>query len=186
MDGQETPLKTHRLRAIQRLLGCFHARFPVYAHATDGLEACVGQDEDSSVVGFQVVDLFAEEKGPEVFADEFDAVEGRCWAGAVGAESALLLVWVLEWVCCFWLGFLLPGPVYIPFYKSLPNSIPQPIQAPKHRIPRLLIHPSRRSIICRRTAHRSNIRTRRSSSFTPRLSPSCSSYFCSTRCVSIC
>jgi hypothetical protein len=40
------------------------------------------------VVRFEVVDLFAEEQRPEVFADEFDAVEGRLRARAVGAESA--------------------------------------------------------------------------------------------------
>jgi hypothetical protein len=36
------------------------------------------------VVGFEVVDLFAEEEWPEVFADEFDAVEGGERAGTGG------------------------------------------------------------------------------------------------------
>jgi hypothetical protein len=81
------PVKTHRLRPTQRLLRCFHARFPVYAHATQRLEARVCENEDASVVRFQVIYLFAEKERPEVFADEFDAVEGRLRAGAVGAES---------------------------------------------------------------------------------------------------
>ena len=79
--------RTHCLRSTQRLFRRFHACFPIYAHAADGLEALVRQDEDAAVVGFQVVDLLAEEQGPEVFADEFDAVEGCLRAWAVGAET---------------------------------------------------------------------------------------------------
>jgi hypothetical protein len=75
------------LRPAQRLFRRFHACFPIHAHAADGLEALVRQDEDAAVVGFQVVDLLAEEQGPEVFADEFDAVEGGLRAWAVGAET---------------------------------------------------------------------------------------------------
>ena len=79
--------RTHCLRSTQRLFRRFHACFPIYAHAADGLEALVRQDEDAAVVGFQIVDLLAEEQGPEVFADEFDAVEGCLRAWAVGAET---------------------------------------------------------------------------------------------------
>jgi hypothetical protein len=38
------------------------------------------------VVGFEVVDLFAEEERPEVFADEFDGVQRALGAGFVGGE----------------------------------------------------------------------------------------------------
>lgn len=75
------------MRPAQRLFWRFHACFPIDAHAADGLKALVRQDEDAAVVGFQVVDLLAEEQGPEVFADEFDAVEGGLGAWAVGAKT---------------------------------------------------------------------------------------------------
>jgi hypothetical protein len=39
------------------------------------------------VVCFQVVDLLAEEEGPEVFAEELYYVEGGRWAGCVAGES---------------------------------------------------------------------------------------------------
>lgn len=39
------------------------------------------------MVGLQVVDLFAEDELPEVFAEEFYYVEGVCEAGAVAGES---------------------------------------------------------------------------------------------------
>jgi hypothetical protein len=39
------------------------------------------------VVGFQIVDLFAEDEGPEVFADELYCVEGVLRAGFVDGES---------------------------------------------------------------------------------------------------
>lgn len=41
------------------------------------------------MVCFQVVDGFAEEECPEVFADEFDAVERGLGPRAVGAESVV-------------------------------------------------------------------------------------------------
>lgn len=81
--------KTHGLRPTQRLLRGFDASFPVDAHAADRLEALVRQHEDSAVVRLEVVDLLAEEQGPEVFADEFDVVERGLRAWAVGAESVL-------------------------------------------------------------------------------------------------
>lgn len=79
--------QTHRLCAIQRFLRRFHAGFPVHAHAADGLKALVGQHEDAAVVCLEVVDLLAEEKGPEILADEFDAVQSRLWPWTIGAES---------------------------------------------------------------------------------------------------
>ena len=48
------------------------------------METVIGEDENAAVVGFEVVDLFAEDEEPEVFADEFDGVEGGCGAGFVG------------------------------------------------------------------------------------------------------
>jgi hypothetical protein len=56
--------ETHSLRPTQRLFGRFDAGFAVDAHAADGLEALVGQHEDAAVVGFQVVDLLAEQQRP--------------------------------------------------------------------------------------------------------------------------
>jgi len=49
------------LRPTQCFFRRFHARFPVDAHAADGLEALICENEDAAVVGFQVVDLLAEE-----------------------------------------------------------------------------------------------------------------------------
>jgi hypothetical protein len=74
MEKKELEQETHRLRPTQRLLRGFDAGFPVDAHAADRLEALVCQDKDSAVVCLEVVDLLAEEQGPEVFADEFDVV----------------------------------------------------------------------------------------------------------------
>jgi hypothetical protein len=88
-DVSQMQEKTHGLRPTQRLLRGFDASFPVDAHAADRLEALVGQHEDSAVVCLEVVDLLAEEQRPEVFADEFDVVEGGLGAGPVGAESVL-------------------------------------------------------------------------------------------------
>lgn len=51
------------------------------------MEAGVGQDVDSAVVGFEVVDGFAVEQGPEVFAEEFNGIKGSEGAGFVGGEA---------------------------------------------------------------------------------------------------
>jgi hypothetical protein len=53
------------------------------------MEAVIGQDEDAAVVGLEVVDLLAEEDEPEVFAEEFDDIEGGLRAGGVGGESKM-------------------------------------------------------------------------------------------------
>ena len=55
--------------------------FGVVGHAGEGFEGVVCEDVDAAVVCFQVVDLLAEEEGPEVFAEEFYAVEGCGGAG---------------------------------------------------------------------------------------------------------
>lgn len=39
------------------------------------------------MIRFEIIDLFAEEQRPEIFADEFYGFEGRCWAGFVDGES---------------------------------------------------------------------------------------------------
>ena len=93
------PAKTHRTSSIPRLLLAPRTHTP---HATtpsgrgtretgppQGLEALVRQHEDPAVVRLQVVDLFAEDGGPEVFAEEFYGVEGGdaragCGGGAGG------------------------------------------------------------------------------------------------------
>ena len=64
-------------RAVEGLRAGFGPRPPVDADSGQGLKARVGEDVDAPVVRFEVVDLFAVEEGPEVFADEFDRVE-RC------------------------------------------------------------------------------------------------------------
>ena len=48
----------------------------VERHAGEGFESVVGEDVDAAVVGFEVVDLLAEEEGPEIFAEELDCGEG--------------------------------------------------------------------------------------------------------------
>lgn len=70
--------------------------FRVVGHAGQGFEGVVGQDVDAAVVCFQVVDLLAEEEGPEVFAEEFYAVEGGGGAGGVAGEAERS---VSGWVC---------------------------------------------------------------------------------------
>lgn len=60
----------------------------VKGHAAEGLEGVIGEDVDAAVVSFEVVDLLAEEEGPEVFAEEFDAIEGGGRAGGVAGETA--------------------------------------------------------------------------------------------------
>lgn len=57
------------------------------AHAGEWAEGVVGEDVDSAMVCFEVVDVFAEDEGPEVFAEELDDVEGVVEAGAVAGES---------------------------------------------------------------------------------------------------
>lgn len=47
----------------------------------------IRQHEDAPVVRFEVVDLFPEDEGPEVFANEFYCVQGGGGAGFVEGES---------------------------------------------------------------------------------------------------
>ena len=68
----------------------------VERHAGEGFESVVGEDVDAAVVGFEVVDLLAEEEGPEVFAEEFYAVEGGGGAWGVAGEAERS---VSGWVC---------------------------------------------------------------------------------------
>jgi hypothetical protein len=51
------------------------------------LESVVCQYKYPAVVRFQIVDLFAKDQLPEVFADEFDGVEVGLRAGFVDGES---------------------------------------------------------------------------------------------------
>lgn len=64
----------------------------VEAHPRQGLEGVVGEDVDAAVVGLEVVDLLAEEEGPEVFAEEFDRVEGGGGAGGGAGYTVVLCV----------------------------------------------------------------------------------------------
>jgi hypothetical protein len=61
----------------------------IKAHTPQRLESIVRQDVDPAVVRLQVIDLFPEEQGPEVFAEELDHVEGRCWSWGVAGETRL-------------------------------------------------------------------------------------------------
>lgn len=53
------------------------------------------------MVGLEVVDLFAEDEHPKVFAEEFDGVEGICEAGAVEGEpvrvGVSMLSCIMDW-----------------------------------------------------------------------------------------
>lgn len=53
------------------------------------------------MVGLEVVDLFAEDEHPKVFAEEFDGVEGICAAGAVEGEpvrvGVSMLSCIMDW-----------------------------------------------------------------------------------------
>lgn len=72
------------------------------AGAAEGLEARVGEDKDTTVVRLEVVDLLAEEGGPELLAEVFDRVErvGRRGAGEVGGLAVgLVSVRACVFVC---------------------------------------------------------------------------------------
>lgn len=111
-------VRTHCLRSAQRLFRRFHSCFAIHAHTADGLEALVRQDKDAAVVGFQVVDLLAEEQGPEVFADELDAVKRCLGAWAVGAEPANAEHCVSKSTLLSCLEFVQPPLYKIPFSFS--------------------------------------------------------------------
>lgn len=82
------------------------------AHAGEWAEGVVGEDVDSAVVCLEVVYVFAEDEGPEVFAEEFDDVEGVVEAGAVAGES---------------------------FYKTLTDAITLRLESQVHRIEVLFV-----------------------------------------------
>jgi len=78
---------THRLRPPQRLLRALDPRPSIHTHPAQGMKPGIRQHEHAPVVRFEVVDLFPEDEGPEVFADEFDRVQGGGGAGFVEGES---------------------------------------------------------------------------------------------------
>lgn len=80
---------TYRLRPPQRIIMSFGTCSSIYAHPTQGLEACVCKDEDAAVVRFEIVDLLAEEEAPEIFADEFYCIQGGLRAGFARGEATL-------------------------------------------------------------------------------------------------
>lgn len=59
-------------------------------HPRERPERVVRQDVDAAVVGLEVVDLFPEDEGPEVLADELYGVEGVVEARAVCGEAGLV------------------------------------------------------------------------------------------------
>jgi hypothetical protein len=59
----------------------------IETHARKWLERVIREDVNASMICFQVIDLLAEKQGPEVFAEEFDGVEGGGWTGCVAGES---------------------------------------------------------------------------------------------------
>lgn len=77
------------MRPLHSLLGCLHPRPPVDTHSTERLKSIVREDEDTTVVRFEIIDGFVEDEGPKVFAEEFDAVEGCRRAGFVNREAVL-------------------------------------------------------------------------------------------------
>lgn len=110
-------VQTH---ALDRLLRGFGSRASIDAHAVERLEARVGQDVDSAMVRFEVVDLFAVEESPKVFTDELDRVEGSLGAGLAGGEAGGRVggvsggVW--DWGSGRW------GP-YLPLYEPLADAV---------------------------------------------------------------
>lgn len=48
------------------------------------MEAIVGQHKRPTVVGFEIVDLFAKDSCPEVFADKLDTVQRGCGSWLIG------------------------------------------------------------------------------------------------------
>ena len=68
---------------------CRHSSF--HRASSKRIESVIGKDEDSSVVGFEVVDLLAENGCPEVFAEEFDRVKRirARWERKLGRETVI-------------------------------------------------------------------------------------------------
>lgn len=56
-------------------------------HPSKRAEGVICEDVDTSVVRFEVVNLFSEDNSPEIFAAEFYNIEGLNHAGAVTRES---------------------------------------------------------------------------------------------------
>lgn len=73
---KEKKKKTYRISPPQRFLSRFGSSSPIDRHATHGLKSRIRQNKDSSMIRFQIVDLFPKENGPEIFTDEFDGVQG--------------------------------------------------------------------------------------------------------------
>lgn len=71
----------------ERSLHCGVVFLRVKRHAAEGLERVVGEDVDAAMVGFEVVDLLAEEQHPEVFAEKLDAVERGCGTRRIAREA---------------------------------------------------------------------------------------------------
>lgn len=55
----------------------------------------VGEDVNAAMIGLQVIDLLAEDKGPKVFAEKFDDIEGFAEARFVAREAVEMLVRIL-------------------------------------------------------------------------------------------
>ena len=65
------------------------------AHLGERLEVLVCENVDATVIGLQVIDLFAKDKSPEVFAEEFDDVESFAKARFVAREAVEKLVRII-------------------------------------------------------------------------------------------
>ena len=59
----------------------------IEAHPAQRLEGIIRQHVDAAMVCLEIVDLFFEEQGPELFTQEFDDVERGRGAGGVAGET---------------------------------------------------------------------------------------------------
>lgn len=78
--------KTYRLRFAQCLFRPFGSPPSVHTHPAQGQKLVVREHKRASVVCFQIVDLFSKHDLPQIFADEFDHVEGCGWARGRGGQ----------------------------------------------------------------------------------------------------
>ena len=74
---------TYQLRPPQTLLECLWSSVAIHTHATQRLETIICEHEDASMIRFEVIDLFLPQQRPEVFAEEFYAVQVALGAGFV-------------------------------------------------------------------------------------------------------
>lgn len=135
-EKKEKKKKTYRISPPQRFLSRFGSRSPINRHATHGLKSRIRQDKDSSMIRFQIVDLFPKENGPEIFTDEFDGVQGSLRTRF--EDTVAVIFFILDLEKRREEGEMERGKweegererergIHLPLYKALSNTISETI-----------------------------------------------------------